>query len=270
MSARDDDRLREQLAELESTLDELGRQLRAEQRTRGPPRPPSLGELLRFTDRYTIPTVIAMLEATIRSLELLQGILRLADPERSGIDPGGAGRETRDRLSGARTEASTQLSTALSGLRAALSEANENLPEEPEARSVIEDARELSREIERRLEAESDGRSRGEDDRKSDGPVRIEVTDEPPDGEHAGGGFPDREADVEGGEADVDDEPEVDSDDEPEVDVDAELESIKREFDDGRESDGSEGDEDRGDDESEDGNQNGGDNEDGVEDETTG
>ncbi|AUX08992.1 hypothetical protein AArcSl_1361 [Halalkaliarchaeum desulfuricum] len=239
MSARDDEELRELLGELESTLDELGTELRAEGRSRGLPRPPTPGELLRFTDRYTIPTVIAMLEATIRSLELLQAVLRLADPNRSGIDAGGAGRETRNRLSGARTEASNQLSSALSQLRTALSEANENLPEEPEARSVIEDARELSREIERKLEEDREGTGPGRDagssdlgrnDRAPSGAVTIDVTGESPDDEAEAGDDPNADE-----EPNADDEAEPDE--EPEVDVDAELESIKRELDDGENRD---------------------------------
>lgn len=255
MTDRDDERLREQLAELESTLDELGTQLRAEQRTRGPPRPPTPGELLRFTDRYTIPAVIGLLEATIRSLELLQGLLRLADPDRSGIGTGRGGRGTRDRLSNARSEASDQLSTALSGLRTALSEANENLPEDPQARSVIEDARDLSREIEDRLdsgpsagqEPADPGTASGDDGGAErgriegpgiDGGVRIEVTDGS-SGEAAASGSDGATGD---GDGDATDAGAADADpEEPEVDVEAELESIKREFDDDASGGGSTG-----------------------------
>ena len=74
---RDRDELAAQLDELEATLTDLRSELRSEGR-RGPPRPPRLGELLRFTEEYTIPTLIALLEATIKSLELLQRPLRLA------------------------------------------------------------------------------------------------------------------------------------------------------------------------------------------------
>ncbi|MDR5673464.1 Uncharacterized protein AArcCO_0537 [Halalkaliarchaeum sp. AArc-CO] len=242
MSARDDEELRELLGELESTLEELRTQLRAEGRSRGLPRPPTPGELLRFTDRYTIPTVIAMLEATIRSLELLQAVLRLADPNRSGIEAAGAGHETRDRLSGARTEASNQLSSALSQLRTALSEANENLPDEPEARSVIEDARELSREIERKLDGEEqrEGTGAGRDsgasgpetnDTSPSGAVTIDVTGESDErSDSADAQNEETEPDeLEGPDGDE----ESNGDEEPEVDVDAELESIKRELGDG-------------------------------------
>ncbi len=50
---------------------------------RGPfglPRPPRPVELLRFADDHAIPTVIALLEANVRALELLRAALRLADP----------------------------------------------------------------------------------------------------------------------------------------------------------------------------------------------
>jgi len=84
MSSRDDrrdDDLEERLDELEDVLSELRRDLRETERDRrGPPRPPRLSELVRFTEQYTIPTVIALLETTIKSLELVQGTLRLADP----------------------------------------------------------------------------------------------------------------------------------------------------------------------------------------------
>lgn len=52
---------------------------------RRPPRPPSPGELFRFTGDYTIPTVVAVLEATIEALELLQGVIDLAADRKSVV-----------------------------------------------------------------------------------------------------------------------------------------------------------------------------------------
>ncbi|QKG93024.1 hypothetical protein HPS36_09170 [Halorubrum salinarum] len=231
MSSRDrrDDDLEERLDELESVLGELRADLRESERDRrGPPRPPRLSELVRFTEQYTIPTVIALLETTIKSLELLRGTLRLADPGRSVAEGSeGAG----DRLADVRDGATAGLARSLSELRTALSEAD--LPEDAASRSIIADARDLTAEIESRIDEgrrEADaardrrlGRDRdrgpGDEDgprsapdagRNDDSPVQIDVT-EPGEG--------------------VDAESEAAEDDPPEVDVESELESIKRQID---------------------------------------
>ena len=237
MSSRDrrDDDLEERLDELEDVLGELRADLRETERDRrGPPRPPSLSELVRFTEQYTIPTVIALLETTIKSLELLRGTLRLADPSRSVAEgTEGAG----DRLSEVREGATAGLSRSLSELRTALSEAD--LPEEAASRSIIADARDLTAEIESRIDegrreadAARDRRSGTEEsaDRDDGGrrdaaqstesdasPVQIDVTE------------PGEDADAESQDADGDAETDA-----PEVDVESELESIKRRMDDDR------------------------------------
>lgn len=220
MSASDrrDDDLDERLDELENVLSELRRDLRETERDRrGPPRPPRLSELVRFTEQYTIPTVIALLETAIRSLELLRGTLRLADPGRS-VSEGSA--ETSDRLADVRDGATAGLSRSLSELRTALSKAD--LPEDAASGSIVADARDLTAEIESRIEEtrrgadaersrrdgrnDGDGPRTGAGDAGADGPVRIDVT--APDGSDETG----------------DDS----ADGAPEVDVESELESIKR------------------------------------------
>ncbi|WP_281194604.1 hypothetical protein [Halorubrum sp. F4] len=235
MSSRDprDDDLEERLDELEDVLSELRRDLRETERDRrGPPRPPRLSELVRFTERYTIPTLIALLETTIKSLELLQGTLRLADPGRSVTEGAEA---TGDRLADVRDGATAGFSRSLAELRTALSETD--LPEDAASRSIIADARDLTAEIESRIDEgrreadaarsrrdERDGNGRGRredgrrgDDRTRDGAVRIDVTD--PDADDRSGGVEDADADT------------VDAE-RPEVDVESELESIKRQLDD--------------------------------------
>ena len=246
MSSRDDrrdDELEERLDELEGVLSELRRDLRETDRDRrGPPRPPRLSELLRFTEQYTIPTVIALLETTIKSLELLRGTLRLADPGRSVTDDAGA---AGDRIADVRDGASAGLARSLSELRTALTEAD--LPEEAASRSIITDARDLTVEIESRIQegrreadtarqssrrddsrgsrndrnsgaegSETDDRDerrqRDDDSPDRDRGIRIDVTD--PDAEPA-----------------EDDDPDPDDDPGPEVDVESELESIKRQMD---------------------------------------
>ena len=236
MSSRDrrDDDLEERLDELEDVLGELRADLRESERDRrGPPRPPRLSELVRFTEQYTIPTVIALLETTIKSLELLRGTLRLADPGRS-VAEGAEG--TGDRLADVRDGATAGLSRSLSELRTALSEAD--LPEDAASRSIIGDARDLTAEIESRIdegrrEADAardrrvggdrdggrDARSPDDAESRSDGdggasPVQIDVTEPGED-------------DADGRDDTGDDA----ADEAPEVDVESELESIKRQID---------------------------------------
>jgi hypothetical protein len=236
MSSRDrrDDDLEERLDELEDVLGELRADLRETERDRrGPPRPPRLSELVRFTEQYTIPTLIALLETTIKSLELLQGTLRLADPGRSVAE---GAEEAGDRLADVRDGATSGLARSLSELRTALSEAD--LPEDAASRSIVADARDLTAEIESRIDEgrrEADaardrrlGGSRGADrddgSRTRDGerserddtsePVQIDVTEPGADGDD------EAESEASGDAADA-----------PEVDVESELESIKQQLD---------------------------------------
>ncbi|MEZ3162633.1 hypothetical protein ABNG03_16185 [Halorubrum sp. RMP-47] len=236
MSSRDrrDDDLEERLDELEDVLGELRADLRKNERDRrGPPRPPRLSELVRFTEQYTIPTVIALLETTIKSLELLQGTLRLADPGRSVAESGeGAG----DRLADVRDGAATGLSRSLSELRTALSEAD--LPEDAASRSIIADARDLTAEIESRIdegrrEADAARDRRVGGDR--DGDRDAQSPDDAESRSDRDGGASPVQIDVtEPGEGDADGEDDTSddaADEPPEVDVESELESIKRQID---------------------------------------
>ncbi|QHS18260.1 hypothetical protein GWK26_02475 [haloarchaeon 3A1-DGR] len=216
---------------------------------RPPFRPPNPVELLRLTERYTIPTLIALLETTIRSLELLQASLRLADPDgelrpaadrsMSGRRGGDRARTGGDRLADVRDGAAAGLTRSLSELRRALSESD--LPREATSREILEDARELTAEIEDLLaDAESGdrtskpdrpGRRRSSDSRDDDAggvtsesgragskPVSIDVT-EPTQNDDSNDEHDDADPESESGDGDSD---------APEVDVDAELESIKR------------------------------------------
>ena len=192
MSSRDDEELAVLLADLERTLTELRAAVEEDVRGGRPPRrrPPTPGEILRFTEEYTLPTVIALLEATVQSLELLRAVLRLAGPASN------AG-ELRDRLESRRGPETAALRDALADLRDALTGAD--LPEDSAARSVLTDARALTAEIDERLDEV------GEDRRRERGA--------------------DRERAPSGRGVAIDVEEEADD----AVDVDAELESIKRE-----------------------------------------
>ena len=207
MSRRPDDDLSGLLDELSGTLDRLQTELddergrparrgdrdrrregRAPPRRRERDRPsiPRPGRFLQFTEEYTIPTLIAFLEANIRALELLGGLLRLLR--------GGEVSERRVESVGRRTLG--QVDDLLSGVQGAL----EGRPSNPDARDLLEEARSLRTEIDDRIaggalrrEADSEvGRSERrppEDDgdrrarsspasRARDAPVTIDVSDD--------------------------------------------------------------------------------------------
>lgn len=217
--SRDNDRDRDDLAallgDLRTTLDDLERTLDADD---GSPRstrrdPPRGSDVVRFTEEYTIPTVIAILETTIQSLELLRGVLRLADPERR-LREGQRELDSVDRRVVDGTE------RALDDLRRVLTGTEE--PSDPVARDVFREARDLTAEIESRLaearESERDSRSRPgrRTSETRGGGVVIPVDDEHGDGETDA----ERAETVDEGEAD---------DSGVKIDVDAELESIREE-----------------------------------------
>jgi hypothetical protein len=196
MSSRDDEELAALLADLERTLTELrsavDEDVRREGRDGRPRRrPPTPGEIIRFTEEYTLPTVIALLEATVQSLELLRAVLRLAGP-------GSTADDLRGRLETRGGPETADLRDALADLRDALTGAD--LPSDSTARSILTDARELTAEI---------------DDRLDEGVASADRTRESPSRR-------DREPSGKGIAIDVEEE------DEDAVDVDAELASIKK------------------------------------------
>lgn len=164
---RDDADLGTLVTDLERTLRDLQGVLgRDEDRTRkregSPfPRPPSPRALLRFTEEYTIPATVALLEAAIRGLELLGGAIRLLDgrdARRPREDR--RGRDAGDVLADASAVAGER---AARGGRQALSRVDEALahlqrtyegePADPAARRLLADARDLRAEIDDRLSA---------------------------------------------------------------------------------------------------------------------
>ncbi|WP_152040425.1 DUF7547 family protein [Salinigranum salinum] len=220
-----DDDLRATLDDLRATLDDLERALDADagadrERTRRPA-PPRASDVIRFTDEYTIPTVISILETTIRSLELLQGVLRLTDPDRRPPAGRGDGRRLDDDIDRRVVEGTER---ALDELRRVLTGTEE--PADPAARDVLGDARALTTEIEsllaearERSEASrSSGRRRDADDRRSDSRGVVIPVDDGGDGDADRNTDDDRTAD------DATD-PETESG--VRIDVDAELESIR-------------------------------------------
>lgn len=221
---RDED-LTALVEELSETLESLQEAVRADARDgpvspRSPrtppgPTPPSPRELLRFTEQYTIPTLIALLESGVRSLELLRATLRLLD----GRDIETASPATRERVESVGRTTLDRVDAVLSDIGSAV-EGGE--PSDPAARDLLSDARALREEIDRRLrEAEGrveDGDRDGDGGRDWDGAARRTSGRAPAEGRN----IPVRPAD--GSEADG--EVEDDDEDVP-VDVDAELESIR-------------------------------------------
>jgi hypothetical protein len=177
MSSRDDEDLAVLLADLEETLTDLRSAI--DEDVRGGPgyerrprrRPPTPGEILRFTEEYTLPTAIALLEATVQSLELLRAVLRLAGP-RPTED------RLRERLASRRGPETAALRDALTDLRDALTGAD--VPEDSAAGSILTDARTLTEEIDDRLDEAATDRS-GKDESADSRGVAIEVEEEDED-----------------------------------------------------------------------------------------
>lgn len=228
MTARDDEELAALLSDLETTLrdlrdelDENGRRRTrrdtdesavGDSRTDSPDTrrrsgdrspqfdPPSVADILQFTEEYTLPTLIATLEATIEALELFRRILGVATP---GDTDQRVGRNRQERqrrsvldtaLSEAGTQASDQFADRLADLRTALSETD--LPADDDARSIIADARELTDEIEARVRDADDARSANrrdssrasDDDRaRSDAAARRDSSNTGPNRSPSGG-----------------------------------------------------------------------------------
>jgi hypothetical protein len=169
------DELERTLAELRAAVDEGPPRRRRD----GPtlPEPPNPRELLRFTETYTIPTLVALLEAAIRALELLAGAIRLLD----GRDPrpseahgsGGSGILTdvstvaRDRAAEEAAERGREALDRVDDALVELQRAYEGEPPDEDARRLLGDARDLRAEIDDRLAASDPGDD--ERDRSADG-----------------------------------------------------------------------------------------------------
>lgn len=231
-----DDDLVALVEELSTTLESLQSTVESDpvgRIDRRGPAPPTPRELLRFTERYTIPTLIALLESGVRSLELLGATLRLLDGR--GIDD--ASPATRERVGAVGRTTLDRVDTVLEDLQSAL-EGGE--PSDPTARDLLADARSLREEIDRRLAEATDDRERGPGGTASRTAER---------GTAEGRAIPVRSADEP--ESTDDDGAEDAPDEDVAVDVDAELESIRRDVKGDRDRGSSDTDGDRSGDESE-------------------
>jgi hypothetical protein len=212
----------------------------------GSDRGPSRDDSPRSMGNYSLPALVALLEATSRLLDAVSRTLRESEAGRSGRggeygdahrdDPWARGRGRPTGPVG--SAASEALDRALAELRRALSEAD--LPDEGGVGTLFEDARRLSREVSDRVEdarrdverrgRRDDGWSRRESDDSAGGddrssPIRIEVEDDADDGTDEEEGDTGR-----GGEAVGEDT----DDDGVTIDVEAELDSIREEVNGGK------------------------------------
>ena len=217
--SRMDDRERE----LDESVDDLAKtleSLRAELRDppEGPlglPRPPTPGEFLRFTERYTIPALISILETSIRTLELLAAAIRVADDrslDGSSTGRRGADEPRTDSIASASRRTLQTLDDALADLQSAAAGGEVR---NPELQELLSEARDLRAEVDDRLADATAGSPRRPRETEQE-PVNIEVK----------GGDDESDRD----ETDDDDARDADERDLG-VDVDRELESIKRELD---------------------------------------
>ena len=201
--------LAEATAELSETLESLRAEL--ESPPEGPlgfPRPPRPRELLRLTEQYTIPATVALLEAAIRSLELLAAALRVADgrPIEAASGAGRSGTPAGDRIAATSRETLRRLDDALAELQSAA----RGDPSNPEMRRLLDEARDLRSEVDDRLSEAIEGSG----PRPGRGPT--EHGDEPGTPTEQYDPAPDTGA------------RRAERDDAVAIDVDEELESIKR------------------------------------------
>lgn len=139
-------------ADLARSLGELQRELEPGPRR---PRPPTPGDILRFTDEVAIPGVILLLETNIRALKLLQRAIRLADNRDSG-STAASNTAVRERAVSVSQSTLGHLDDVLADVQDAIA----GRPQNDEARQALDEARSLRAEIDDQLaaaSAETDG-----------------------------------------------------------------------------------------------------------------
>lgn len=169
----------EDLAERVDALEAAVRDLGDDRQRDAPPssRSPTARDARRPPDDHVLSATVAVLEANARALELLQAAIRPRD------ERGATGERTdADRAPRAARDAVARLDAALDALLDELEEGA--MPRDPDARAVVEDARDLRAEIDAHLGGEPrthpDADS-GEDDSDAadDEPtVEVDVEDE--------------------------------------------------------------------------------------------
>ena len=205
----DDEELAADVDELTDVLRELRGELVPDRRGPFGTNAPSPSDLLRFADHHAIPFVIAVLEANIRALELLQGAIRLTQ---SGAAAGEEAKRAQDRVSSLGRSTLTRLDGVLTDLETAAKDGG--LPEQAEAREVLTEARRLRDNVDDALATRTgdngtDSHVGGDGESNASQVTEIEVEESTAEDE---------------GDAEESDSATVD------VDVEGELHSIKKEL----------------------------------------
>ena len=142
MSRDRDDELADLLEDLTDTLRQIESEVGPNRPRRGPlglPAPPTPRDVLQFTGEYAIPTAIAVLKANIKILELVGALLR------AGKTSGEARKRADDTVGELGTKTVSQLERALTEIQRAVEDGS--LPQTPEARDVVEEARRLNADL---------------------------------------------------------------------------------------------------------------------------
>ena len=163
-----DDDLTALITDLVTTLQELETEVEPTTDS-GLPRPPTPGELLRFTSDVTIPAVILILKSNIKALKLLRRALRMADGRPTST--GSASDEVRQRASDLSRATLSRLDDALTDLQQAV----EGAPEDEEARELIQEAQQLRDQIRDQLADETGERGDSEPAQVTDVPVDVDA-----------------------------------------------------------------------------------------------
>jgi len=165
MSERDDD-VTTLLTELVTTLQDLETEVEPTTEN-GRPRPPTPGELLRFTSDVTIPAAILVLKTNIEALKLLRRALRIAEGRPTGSS---GGHNVRARASELSRTTLSRLDDALSDLQGAV----EGRPPDDEARELLAEARELRASLAEQL-ADGEAMVDGETAEPTEVPVDVDA-----------------------------------------------------------------------------------------------
>ena len=163
-----DDDLTALITDLVTTLQELETEVEPTTDS-GLPRPPTPGELLRFTSDVTIPAIILVLKTNIEALKILRRALRMAEGRPAAT--GSASNEVRQRASDLSRATLSRLDGALTDLQQAV----EGTPEDEEARELIQEAQQLRRQIQDRLTDETAASADAEPDQVTDVPVDVDA-----------------------------------------------------------------------------------------------
>ncbi|NLV12508.1 DUF7547 family protein [Haloarcula argentinensis] len=163
-----DDDLTALVTDLVTTLQELETEVEPTTDS-GLPRPPTPGELLRFTSDVTIPAVILILKTNVEALKLLRRALRMA--EGRPTTTGSASDEVRQRASDLSRATLSRLDGALTDLQQAV----EGRPEDEDARELIQEAQQLRDQIQDRLADEPGMSAEVDPDQVTDVPVDVDA-----------------------------------------------------------------------------------------------